>query len=626
MEENACRPEIYLPCSECKAWLCEKSLSNHAKTCPAGKPIDTNYLRNSRMLITPFISLDSDDDDIENLILQMRETTQNPGLRNICMQDILIKEFCRGLLHRLGTEDEQRPKDKNNVSTKLRAVARLLSKLNEKTKDDCHLSSYITPKYFMLVVNAVRDMGKHSPNLALTLGHYIKQVCQLKQSLALRNEAKQDRDDAAAFNLLYEAHWNSYVAAISLRRLKLRTLNKSIELPKTSDMVKLKDYLDSEMEQSLTKNQFSDTEWTEAAQALMVRILLFNKRRVSEVGEIKVSDIEQAQNCSDNEQVMSQMDIAEKALASRMVAIEVRGKSTRGLRKVFVVLSQPMLSLCQHLIQKRMYVGIPPSNAYLFTRPSGSVLDGCQAMREVTSRCPGLECPELIRTRLLRKYLATTIQLLDMKGNELQMIADHMGHSVSIHTDVYRLQSSMLERTKVARALVALENGQLGKFAGRNLASCTFEELPIPIVDPASEEFSVSIVDQNSEQLQTNDALAVTFEDRADSGEDSENEDLRENGKTSLKRAHTMVSQESENKDLSTVKKRFHSRKRWDETEEACLLAEFKEHIASKSNPSALDIKRAQAIHPCLKDRSIAVIKSKVSNIILGKCKLKLSN
>ena len=614
VEKNACRPDLYLPCCACKAWIFEKSFSNHAKTCPAGKPIDTNYLRNGRMLLSPYITLDSDNDMIENLILQMRETVKNPGLRSICMRDILIKEFCRGLLHRLGTDDEQRQKDKNNVSTKLRVVARLLSNLNGKTNEDWHLSSYIAPKYFMMVVNTVREMGKHSPHLGLTLGHYIKQICQLKQSLGLQSEAKQDQEHAAAFNILIESHWNCYVSAVMLRRLKLKSLNKSIKLPKTTDMVKLKDYLDSEIQQSLAKNKFSNNEWTEAAQALMVRILLFNKRRVSEVGEIKISDIEQVQNCSDNEQVMSQMDVAEKALASRMVAIEVRGKSTRGLRKVFVVLSQTMLKLCQHLIERRMYVGIPPSNTYLFTRPSGSILDGCQAMREVTSRCPGLECPELIRTRLLRKYLATTIQLLDMTGNELQMIADHMGHSVAIHTDVYRLQSSLLERTKVARALVALENGQLGKFAGRSLASCNFEELPIPITEPTSEE----IVEQNSEHLQTDNTFAVTIENGEDSDKHSENEeDLRENGKTSLKRSHMMT-----NMSISK-KKRIHSRKRWDEKEEACLMDEFKEHIASKSNPSALDIKRAQEIHPCLKNRSVAVIKAKVSNIILGKCKLK---
>ena len=181
-----------------------------------------------------------------------------------------------------------------------------------------------------------------------------------------------------------------------------------------------------------------------------------------------------------------------------------------------MVLSQSMLRLCQHLIQTCMYVGIPPCNAYLFTRPNGYVLDGCRAMKEITSRCPGLECPELIRTRLLRKYLATKIQPLDMTGNELQMIADHMSHSAAMHTDIYRMQSSMLERTKVARALIALENGELGKFAGRNLASCTFEELPMPIIYPASEEIPMSIEEQNSDRLQTNDAVGVTFEDGAD--------------------------------------------------------------------------------------------------------------
>ena len=65
-----------------------------------------------------------------------------------------------------------------------------------------------------------------------------------------------------------------------------------------------------------------------------------------------------------------------------------------------------------------------------------------------------------------------------MTGDELK-VTDHMGHSVSIHTDVYRLQSSLLEKTKVARALIALENGQMHRFSRRTLESCQLEELPI---------------------------------------------------------------------------------------------------------------------------------------------------
>ena len=135
-----------------------------------------------------------------------------------------------------------------------------------------------------------------------------------------------------------------------------------MELPKTSDMVTLKEFLDSEISNSLTKQKLSPRLWTETAQALIVRILLFNKRRVSEVVEMKVSDIVQASNISDNEEILSQMDITEKTLANRMTVIEVRGKSTRGLRKVFVILSEEMLKACQHLIETRLYVGIDPSN------------------------------------------------------------------------------------------------------------------------------------------------------------------------------------------------------------------------------------------------------------------------
>ncbi len=612
----------YLPCSNCFAWIHSANFAKHSKACPAGKPIDCNYLRNSKMLISPFINFESDDADIEDLVLQMKETVKNPGLKDICMADTLIKEFCRGQLHRLGTEDEQRRKDKDNVSTKLRAVARLVSSLNESTNQVCDLSSYITPNYFMLVVKTVREMGKESPQLAMTLGHYVKQIIELKQSLGLRTYDTKAQSDAAAFGVLFSAHWNSYVAAVTLRRMKLRTLNKKIQLPKTTDMVKLKEYLDFQIGKNVMQNQISTSDWTDASQAIMVRILLFNKRRVSEVGEMKVSDITQAQICSDNEEFVSQMDIAEKALANRMIAIEVRGKSTRGLRKVFVVLTTAMLRACEHLIRMRMYVGIPPLNPYLFVKPSGSVLDGCRAMRDVTQRCPGLERPDLIRTRLLRKYLATTIQILDMTGDELKMVAEHMGHSVAVHTDVYRLQSSLLERTKVARALVALENGQLGKFAGRNLSSCTLEELPIPVADDDGDVDAVADncdnidVDAVADNCENGDVDAV--EDNCDNGGDA-HEQFGEIGNIRPKRAYNMTSQENEH---VIVKKRVQPRKKWDEKEEACLFEEFKDNISSKSNPSSSDIRRAQDKHPCLKDRSIAVIKSKVNNIILGKCKL----
>lgn len=46
-----------------------------------------------------------------------------------------------------------------------------------------------------------------------------------------------------------------------------------------------------------------------------------------------------------------------------------------------------------------------------------------------------------------------------MTPDELAMVADHMGHSINIHTSVYKLQQNLIERSKVAMVLSAVERG-----------------------------------------------------------------------------------------------------------------------------------------------------------------------
>ncbi|XP_060552738.1 uncharacterized protein LOC132714024 [Ruditapes philippinarum] len=156
-----------------------------------------------------------------------------------------------------------------------------------------------------------------------------------------------------------------------------------------------------------------------------------------------------------------------------MKVIEVRWKSTRGLRNVFLIFTPDIVDALEFLMKTR-YSNSP----FLFCRKSERTpLDGCEAMRDVTKACPGLKHPERIRTRELRKYLATT-QLIEMTEAELKMVADHMGHSLNVHTDIYRLQSCLLEKTKVARVLIAMENGNIDSFQGKSLQYIEVENIP----------------------------------------------------------------------------------------------------------------------------------------------------
>ena len=53
---------------------------------------------------------------------------------------------------------------------------------------------------------------------------------------------------------------------------------------------------------------------------------------------------------------------------------------------------------------------------------------------------------------------------MNMSEAELQLVADHMGHSVNIHTTVYRLQQNLMERSKMALILEAAEQGACHRY------------------------------------------------------------------------------------------------------------------------------------------------------------------
>ncbi|KAF6027284.1 hypothetical protein EB796_014398 [Bugula neritina] len=69
------------------------------------------------------------------------------------------------------------------------------------------------------------------------------------------------------------------------------------------------------------------------------------------------------------------------------------------------------------------------------------------------------------------------------------MMADHLGHSVNIHTSVYRLQSNLIERTKVSKILIAIENGGIAKTAEiRQL-----DEIEIPVNELIEDQPSADV-------------------------------------------------------------------------------------------------------------------------------------
>lgn len=155
--------------------------------------------------------------------------------------------------------------------------------------------------------------------------------------------------------------------------------------------------------------------------------------------------------------------------ACRLDLVYVRGK--RG-NKVPILLTAEVKQAIETLNGIRNLVGVHPDNKYVFaapTRDSKRHLRGNDCLNAVLKRCAGLRCPEAMRSTKLRKYTATVSQIVDLKDNELEWLSRHLGHDINVHREYYRLQEHTLELAKISKLLLAIDEGNANKWAGKKL-------------------------------------------------------------------------------------------------------------------------------------------------------------
>ncbi|XP_074652770.1 uncharacterized protein LOC141907100 [Tubulanus polymorphus] len=525
----------YVPCEFCKGFFYKGCLSEHATRChfkPMAKQPDINYIRTSRNMLSPFVPRIDEDTVALNLIFsRMRETVANPGIPGICEKDELIGEFALSLYSRLGTAKEQRRKDLANLRTKVRLLGMLLKALNENNGEEnwISLSSYLRGPHFHQIVKCVKKLAleKDSPSVAINLGIYIKHCIVLKMSMGIFEGDKIMQEEGRDFEVVYRAHWNNTVSCVANRRIKLRKLNQGNTHPVADDLVVFKDWLDSEIDKALMIHEPTSKQWKHLAYAVLVRIVLFNRRRISEVEEMIMSDFENiVPDADQNQEILQSLSLAEQLLVKRMRVIEIRGKSTRSIRGVYILLTEKMVKAIEHILDTRQ-----STSDFIFARKRADTpLDGCTAMREMTKLCPGLNAPERIRSTKLRSFFATTLQILSMKPNELKMVADHMGHDVKIHADVYCLQSSLVEKAKVAKVLLAAENGIMARFKGKSLEDIDPDALPLSL--DYADKWTECEDSENSDDSDDNDMVDAEVPPKMET-----NQSEAQNEKSRIKRA-----------------------------------------------------------------------------------------
>lgn len=110
-----------------------------------------------------------------------------------------------------------------------------------------------------------------------------------------------------------------------------------------------------------------------------------------------------------------------------------------------------MTSSMELLVQNRRNCDVLDENPYMFGRPqTHNHFRGSDIIREMAQNC-GAKHPAALSSTKLRKHMATMSKVLNLKDNEMDNLADFLGHDISrVHRQYYRLPERTLQLAKIS--------------------------------------------------------------------------------------------------------------------------------------------------------------------------------
>jgi hypothetical protein len=426
----------FYPCPSCLAFYSRHELWRHVRTCPfrSARPNEKveDVLSDSRSML---LNIKTNDPRLAKLMSNMRADK----VYDIISDDILIRSYAIFLLDAHAGDADK------HIRQKLRQLGTLVLLLRKDSENDSLLlSDVINPESFDLVIANVKTLGSNS--LQLKLGASLRKIAALTVTQSLRHRftalSNELRESCEAFIAIYDGEWSSRISKQCLKKMYDLKMNKKEELPLTSDMVKLTKKLKSLLEDGTKEVLENPTPENGRAlsEAVLARLIMFNKRRGGEQAKMLLStflEVTQSTQAAVNEEIFKSLSPFEQKLAETHTLIKIIGK--RG-RHVPVLLPPDAKQAMLALASKRKEIGILEENCYFFALANkvNSFLNAWNVLNKL-SRSIDLECPALIKSTRLRKYLATTSQIMALGPSEQEWLARHLGHDLTVHKEPFTL-------------------------------------------------------------------------------------------------------------------------------------------------------------------------------------------
>lgn len=464
-------PDSYVPCNHCLGYYVWYDLWKHARRCPLA-PEDTSKtsrpLGKSRMLLPV-------PNGTSIGLKTVLDTMKSDDIGLAVKGDALILQLGEKLFLKNGHDREQFSYIRNT----LRELARLLLELRKSCGEvGFRLTDFIDPVFFQKVVECARVVAGFQPtthqynipSLALKIGHSIKKCAKIVESNGLQNGDDSLVMKASNFHKLCDMSWTEEVSTHALRTLNEQHRNKVRVIPLISDVTLMTQYLKKNGEAAFTKLSLTGNDidaWKDLNEVALTQLMLFNRRRQGEASKVTLQDYTK-QHTTTQEDLNHVLSPLEQKLCESLHRIEIVGKKGR---TVPLIVTKEMHKWIDLLVSTRDEVGVNPLNKFLFPRchyGSLSHIRGCDTLKDASEAC-GAKFPQLLRSTKLRKQIATLSQMLNLKENELDILATFMGHDIRVHREYYRLPEETLQVAKISKVLLSLENGNFTDNRGKSL-------------------------------------------------------------------------------------------------------------------------------------------------------------
>ena len=493
---------LYYPCTQCFGFFSKNDVWRHH--CVSEVKVTAKQCKT--LLLTAL----NKESPILNTILQNMKKDE---VTQVIKDDPLIRRF---LNQQLDKYEDGGPTKIALIRNRTRDIGRLLHHIQKNNSDlrMCELQEIIVPERFDTVVRSVHELANQSENpaasLPIKLGQTIEKICGILNGLGIRTGDNGLLDRVDRFSKLFKEEWSSRVSLKARRQLYNAKLNKPSDIPKTEDVVKMANSLADEAEKRMTK-WMSDPgleSGRKLAEALLSQLIVFNKRRGGEASRMLVKNyrdsVKNFEETNFEGEIFCSLKEDEQFMARTHILIWVVGKCGT---HVPVLLTLQMKQKIDALLDNRIKTFIPDDNPYVFGLPRCQThLKSWDVLRRF---CQEFQTNRITSTGL-RKYLATTAQVMDLSDQEVGWLSKHLGHTVQVHRRHYRHHVGTIEVGKITKILHSSQQGTLHHQRGKN-----FETMSCPYT---AETFSAD----------TQELFTAAAEDRAIQSDDSNDEDTPE--------------------------------------------------------------------------------------------------